>query len=341
MRGLRKHLNRIRLLNLTAVLLFGAVTCLAQTGTWSKQRSGTLAWMHSVFFLNENRGWAVGSRGTLLGTDNGGNNWQLLKRPTEDIIRDIYFTDENNGWLVCERNIYDLKLKDEPRTYLMTTTDGGDHWSRVNVSGVDIDARLTRALFSDSGRAWTFGEGGSIFTSKDGGVNWIKLSVPTRHLLLGGTFIDDDRGWLVGAGATILQTSDGGDTWHRSRLAGLDDVRFTAASFIDNRIGWAVGSTGTILKTTNGGRIWTTQNSGLDSDLLDVKFLDAREGWAVGAEGTVIYTNDGGTRWETERSETTHPLERVFFVDRNHGWAVGFGGTIISYIRTEAPRKGQ
>jgi photosystem II stability/assembly factor-like uncharacterized protein len=322
---------------LTAILLASVANVQAQTGGWARQRTGTLAWLHSIFFVNQNRGWAVGSKGTLLITEDGGKTWQQKYRPTEDVIRDIYFLDETTGWIVCERNIYDLKNVDEPRTYLMNTTDGGQRWNRVNVRGADVDKRLVRAVFGSGGRAWAFGEGGAIYSTRDSGVNWTKLTVPTRHLLLGGTFIDDDRGWLVGAGATILQTSDGGETWHLSRLTGAEGTRFTATSFVDNRLGWAVGSGGTIYRTINGGRIWSPQNSGVSADLLDVKFLDASEGWAVGTDGTVIYTRDGGLHWTAERTGISHPLERIFFLDRTHGWAVGFGGTVMSYVRAEAP----
>ena len=90
--------------------------------------------------------------------------------------------------------------------------------------------------------------------------------------------------------------------------------------------------------TTNGGRTWEPQNSGVSTDLLDVKFLNASEGWAVGTEGTVIHTSDGGVKWTTELAGTKHPLERVFFADRTRGWAVGFGGTILTYVRAEPPR---
>ena len=280
----------------------------------------------------------MGSRGTLLATEDGGRSWRARARPAEDVLRDIYFSDELNGWVVCEKNAYDLKTKDEPRTYLMNTTDGGEHWKRVNIRGADVDARLVRAVFSPSGRGWTFGEGGVIYTSHDAGANWIRLKAPTRHLLLGGTFIDDHRGWLVGAGATIIQTSDGGETWHLSQLPDAKGIRFNATSFIDNRLGWAVGSGGSVYRTVNGGRTWQAQNSRVVADLFDVKFLDAVEGWAVGAEGTLIYTNDGGLHWMVEPSGTTHPLERVFFADRTHGWTVGFGGTILAYVRAEVPR---
>jgi len=322
---------------LTAVLCLGAssLSVQARNGSWIRQRSGSLAWLHSVFFLNQDLGWVVGSKGTLLTTVDGGKTWQPQSRPSEDVLRDIYFSDEANGWLLCERNEYELKSKDDPRAYLMQTTDGGAHWRRVNV-GKNVDVRLLRAVFSPGGRVWAFGEAGAIFATRDAGANWVRLQSPTRHLLLGGTFIDDDRGWIVGAGATILQTSDGGDTWHLSRLAGADGVRFTAASFVDNRQGWSIGAAGIVYRTVNGGRTWQQQDSGVIADLYDVKFLDAMEGWAVGAEGTIVHTNDGGLHWIVERTGTEHPLERVFFSDRTHGWAVGFGGAIVVYVREEA-----
>jgi len=312
----------------------------AQTGAWTRQRVGSLAWLHAVFFLDENRGWAVGSKGTLLATIDGGKSWQAKAQPAPDVLRDIFFIDDQNGWLVCEVNVYELKGKEDPRTYLMQTTDGGETWKRINIRGANIDARLVRAVFSQGGRGWAFGEEGAIFTTRDSGESWTRLQSPTRHLLLGGTFIDEDRGWLVGAGATIIQTSDGGETWHLSRLTDAIQkaIRFAATSFVDNRIGWAVGSGGSIYHTINGGRTWQQQNSGVVTDLFDVKFLDAVEGWAVGAEGTIIYTNDGGLHWTVEQSGTEHPLERIFFADRKHGWTVGFGGTVLSYVRTNAPR---
>ena len=321
------------------LLLLLPLPALAQSGIWSRQRAGTMAWLHSLFFLDQNRGWAVGSRGTLLLTNDGGKSWQI-KTASTDVLRDIYFIDQQNGWLVCERNAYDLRKVDEPRTYLMQTTDGGEHWKRINLPRTDVDAALVRAVFSRGGRGWTFGEAGSIFTTRDAGASWTRLQSPTRHLLLGGIFIDEDRGWLVGAGSTIIQTSDGGETWYVSRLQlpGENSVRFAAASFVDNRSGWAVGSNGIVLRTSNGGRTWQRQNSGVDNDLFDVKFVDALEGWAVGAQGTIIHTNDGGLNWTTESSGTEHPLERVFFADRTHGWAVGFGGTVVAYRSPEVPK---
>lgn len=292
-----------------------------------------MSWFHTVFFVDQNRGWVGGSKGTLLSTTDGGKTWQL-NQPTEDTIRDIYFADPYNGLIICDRNVYELKSNDEPRAYIMRTTDGGQHWKRVNSRG--SDARLMRAVFTRRGNGWAFGEAGAIYTTQDGGLNWLRAQTPTRFLLLGGSFIDESNGWLVGAGSTILQTTDGGETWHNARLVDTN-VRFYATSFVDSRLGWTVGSGGAIYRTINGGRSWRRQQSGVDQDLYDVKFFDALEGWAVGDEGTVLHTFDGGLHWSIEPTAIPHALERIFFTDRNHGWAVGFGGTIISYGAAPRP----
>jgi photosystem II stability/assembly factor-like uncharacterized protein len=336
---------------LCSLLLLPAAHCLLPTasaaGAWTKQRSGSLAWLHAVYFLDERKGWAVGGKGALLSTEDGGETWRVNKRPTEDALRDVYFSDELQGWLVCERSIYDLKEKDEPRTYLLRTADGGATWKLVNVIGKDVDARLVRALFTNDGRGWAFGEEGALYTTRDGGANWERQRVPTRNLLLGGWFLNSEQGWLVGAGATLLQTIDGGETWHAGTLINqavttvnneeARRVRFTATSFVDKKRGWAVGAEGRVFATLDGGRTWGPQNSNVETDLYDVKFLDAFEGWAAGAGGTLIHTLDGGRHWTVAPTGTTHALERLCFIGRTRGWVVGFGGTIISYTPLASP----
>lgn len=317
------------LLIILVLLLTAHCSVLTASAAWTRQHSGTMAWLHSVYFLNQNTGWVAGSNGALLFTNDGGRSWHKMRRPTEDSLRDVYFSDERNGWLVCDREIYKLKTNNEPQAYLLRTNDGGATWRRIDLS--DTHARIVRAVFRGDGRGWTFGEAGALYTTNDGGASWVRQVLPTKHLLLGGAFLDDEHGWLVGAGATILQTSDGGETWRPGLVRGERHLRFTAASFVEKRLGWAVGAAGHVFATTDGGRLWFPQASGVSTDLLDVKFVSAAEGWAAGSEGTLLHTNDGGGHWINERSSTPHLLERLFFTDRAHGWAVGFGGTILSY----------
>ncbi|HEY0082844.1 MAG TPA: YCF48-related protein, partial [Pyrinomonadaceae bacterium] len=130
----------------SAILLLLLTIPVAAAGGWEAQASGTLAWLRAVYFVDERRGWAVGSRGALLVTEDGGRSWAVRRAPTEDTLRDIYFVDEQMGWLVCDRSIYLLRTKQEPRSYLLRTTDGGVNWSRVELTGAETDVLLTRVV---------------------------------------------------------------------------------------------------------------------------------------------------------------------------------------------------
>jgi photosystem II stability/assembly factor-like uncharacterized protein len=307
-------------------------------GNWSRQSSGTMAWLHAVYFINQQHGWVAGSGGTLLETRDGGETWKKVSTLTRDTLDDVYFADERIGWLVAERDELKLKTNDEARSYLLKTEDGGFTWRQLFLNGPDSNVRLGRAVFADADRGWVFGETGVVFATIDGGAHWTRQASPTKHLLLGGAFVDYAHGWLAGAGATILQTSNGGMTWQSGVVRNGSGARFNAISFVGGRLGWAVGATGLIFATTDGGHIWLAQRSPSNVDLLDVKFVDASDGWAAGDQGVLLHTIDGGAHWMVESSSTSHALQRLFFTDRNHGWAVGFGGTILTISQDRAPR---
>src|SRR5436853_5478849 len=70
---------------------------LAANSAWRKQQTGTFAWLHSVFFVDESEGWAVGGKGALLHTSDGGVHWELRPRFVEDAMQDVFFTDARTG----------------------------------------------------------------------------------------------------------------------------------------------------------------------------------------------------------------------------------------------------
>ena len=329
----------------------------ARAAEWEKQKTGTFAWLHAVFFVDEQRGWAAGSKGALLSTSDGGATWELRKPPTEDALRDIFFQDAETGWLVCERSIFKPMEKQESVSYLLKTTDGGAKWSRIEVTrGADVDLKLTGLRFADREHGWVYGELGALFFTGDGGRTWARQRVPTRHLLLSASFLDAQTGWLSGGGLTVLKTSDGGATWRagtvflpaqgggaqqpqesvrveteqlESDTRQVGGRRLNAVWFASHERGWAVGGEGVIIETRDGGRTWRPQASGVGDDLYDVKFFNEAEGWAVGRGGTMLHTTDGGRTCVDTKRLTMHALERIHTVGRR-AWAVGFGGTIVA-----------
>lgn len=306
---------------------------------WTKQNSGTLAWLRSVYFINENKGWVVGSNGTLLTTEDGGENWKQAKKIIEDNIRDVYFLDSQNGWLLCERNVYGGDTSSP--SYLLKTTDGGENWEKIKIIG-ETRERVVRIFFSENGNGFAVGEAGALWTENGDKESWKKKILPVRYLMLDGKFTGSAHGAIVGGGGTILFTEDGGATWSPGAVETRSEAKLNSIFFINQSVGWTVGELGRILFTNNGGRFWHQQNSNISKNLSDVFFINTAEGWAVGDDGTILYTVTAGNVWSPQETGVRHKLEKVFFVGRK-GFAVGFGGTILTYDKkqTEQPSKRQ
>ena len=293
---------------------------------WTKQNSGTLAWLRSIYFSDQNKGWVVGSKGTYLTTDDGGKNWKQDKTITKDDIRDIYFSDEKYGWLLCERNIY--SLGNQPASYLMKTFDGGASWEKINFS--EGKERIARFFFAADGSGFAVGESGAFLSLQNDKETWKKLTLPVRYLMLGGKFTDNLHGLLVGGGGTILFTEDGGLSWNQAKIAGDQKTKLASVFFVDQKTGWAVGEAGKIYFTNTGGKLWREQASNVVENLSDIFFINAEEGFAVGDSGMILHTTTAGKVWSVEKTDSKHKLEKIFFAGKK-GVAVGFGGTILTY----------
>jgi photosystem II stability/assembly factor-like uncharacterized protein len=319
-----KHI-RARLAS-TSVLIAVSLTFVhAIHGGWSRIESKTFAWLKSVFFLNQSRGWAVGSKGTLLITADGGRTWRQDKKFTNDNIRDVHFSDVEHGWLLCERDPYNISAK--PPSYFLSTTNGGATWQTVELS--DSTDRLVRFFFTRDGYGYAVGEGGALWQMIDDKSSWKRVVLPVKYLMSAATFLDDLRGVIVGGGGTVLFTNDGGLRWERATFETEPSHRLNSLFFADRENGWAVGASGTIYMTNNGGRSWRHQFSNTDANLSDVFFLSSREGVTVGDKGRILETKNGGTEWVTVATPVNSPLERVFFVG-SVGFAVGYGGVILT-----------
>jgi photosystem II stability/assembly factor-like uncharacterized protein len=306
------------------VLLYSLSAIVGARAEWLEQHTKTLAWLRAVYFVNENNGWIVGSRGTYLTTNDGGGTWRQAPKVTNDNILDVYFADLDTGWLLCERDGFGGDSR--APSYLLRTVDKGQSW--VPIEFRDTHDRIVRLFFNKVGGGFAVGEGGAVWQLLNDHSTWKRVALPVRYLMLGGSFADSFNGAIVGGGGAGLFTTDGGAEWIRAIFTGGLPEKLNSVFFADSKNGWAVGAHGQIYFSDNSGKSWAKQVSQIDEDLRDVHFLNSREGVAVGEGGTIVETEDGGRTWKNLQTRSRSRLERVFLTGKS-GFAVGYGGVIL------------
>jgi photosystem II stability/assembly factor-like uncharacterized protein len=181
--------------------------------TWQTMNSGTNAQLWGLYFLDATVGLAVGSNGTIIRTHNGGMDWESIPSGISNLFYDVYFTKAGIGfasgsnvlfksidrglswhpvdyfpfeapadWIRCIQMVNETigyACADIGRIY--KTTDGGDHWERLN--SITQEA-LFDLEFVDENTGMICGFDGSILYTNDGGLNWTSLVNPlgTEHL---------------------------------------------------------------------------------------------------------------------------------------------------------------
>jgi len=326
---------------ITAIILMAGTL----TAQWYPQASGTSEDLHDIAFCDSLTGWAVGSRGVILNTDDGGETWAKQIIDTASFLQDVFFADSIHGWVVGYKQSSPPWFK---YGYIYSTSDGGINWEELSNDTLPfLIPVLKEVCFLDTLNGW--GAGGIHYTS-DGGETWENNFIPplsTRSIY----FTDSLNGWVVGGemnGSTsyitsyILHTTDGGDTWeYQVDLFSKHTYLLHSICFSDTLNGWAAGGWfwqgGIILQTSNGGNNWDTLYCGNVSTgvLKSICFSDPLNGWAVGGayfnseRGIIVHMINGGDVWAIQTTRTYEELNDVCFSDQNNGWIVGDNGTIL------------
>lgn len=231
--------------------------------TWRQVASPVSVSLTAVTFVNAQSGWAVGHRGVILHTADGGEHWELqldgeraarlaleaaqaqgtginnidpleVKRQLADAERlvadgadkpffDTYFANDQVGWAV---GAFGLCFR---------TTDGGDTWlpwmqHLANPDGLH--------LYVMTGLDQTFfvaGERGLLLRSIDGGVSFDAIDTPGRGSFFTLTSAPPSQLVVAGMGGHAYRSVDSGKSWHT--LEGSGGVTWMASTALsENRI---------------------------------------------------------------------------------------------------------
>ena len=307
---------------------------------WISLDSGTDQKLHSVYFVNQRVGWAVGGEGigipgahpVILKTTNGGDDWteQAVSSSVNDntVLTDVCFASSLNGWAVGSNGV------------ILKTEDGGEIWTAdvsptgANLYGVSCLDEETAVIGGNAGFRLSTGFYGNILRATDG-ETWTDVHGDEEGaLVISGIYFEDSNvGWATGSdgtGGVVLKTTNGGESWPTKET--LSPTSLSDISCFEG-VCWAVGGASNIYRNAEGD--WVSFSENEPGLLTGIAFLDSMTGFATG-ESRLIQTLDGGVSWDfasTDISTGTGLLPvawmREVMCKSDVCWAVGNDGTIL------------
>jgi len=227
---------------------------------------------------------AVGERGHILMSEDGGASWRQVEVPTRTMLTAVSFIDSQVGIAVGHDSV------------ILRTTDGGDTWEIVYSApeeeaplfdvwfadadnGIAIGAYGSHYLTTDGGMTWNFeplgdtdwhlhevaraengkryiaAEAGYVYRSDDDGETWVELSSPYEGSYFGVLPLQDDVVLLFGLRGHLFRSEDAGENW--------EEIPTETVALLTNGIRLSdgtvvvVGLGGTVLISADGGRTFS------------------------------------------------------------------------------------
>ena len=190
-------------------------------------------------FVDENRGWSVGSWGTMARTTDGGKSWFTVSSDDAKAphFRDVFFlAGGKQGFAVGDPHGI------EPAYPLYLTSNGGDSWSKQSFP---TNSALNVITFAGDKYGWAVGDKGTIVYSYDGGRVWQLQQNAVKDNLRSVFFFDEKLGWIVGDNGIVMHTKDGGGLWETKSIGAGTSALYDVL-FVDEKRGFIVGSGGKV-----------------------------------------------------------------------------------------------
>ncbi|HQU83832.1 MAG TPA: YCF48-related protein [Pyrinomonadaceae bacterium] len=204
------------------------------------------SYFNNVYFNDSQNGWAVGWKGKIIFTNDGGFSWKEQISPTNFNLTEIVFANANSGWIMGDEYT-DGKVE----SVLLKTSNQGNSWEKVDQPQDDVFVKI---LFLNSLNGWAITRKGELKITKDGGNIWNNIKTSNKNFV-DITFVDQFHGWGLTEDA-VFYTKDGGSNWLKQLvLPNVFPYEFSKIIFLDKNNGWIL-SKKEVLQTNNAGQSW-------------------------------------------------------------------------------------
>jgi photosystem II stability/assembly factor-like uncharacterized protein len=216
---------------------------------------------------------AVGERGVIVVSDDGGRRWTQVPAPVSVTLTAVRFADQRHGYATGHGGS------------VLVTEDGGQHWQR-RLDG----RRIAELLMAD---AQARGDAAAQKAAEQ-----LRADGPDKPLL-DVMPLGPQRVLVVGAYGLALASEDGGKTWTSwsTRLDNPKGLHLYALRQRGSRIVIA-GEQGLAFKSEDGGLSFQRLTTPYKGSFFTLELPDDREIVLAGLRGNVWRSVDGGSDWQ-------------------------------------------
>ena len=276
------------------------------------------------FHQDLQRGIAVGARGTVITSDDGGRSWAADQLETPLSLIDVAVQGDRRLTVGQMGGIW--------------VSDSGEPWRAVE-SGTE--ERLMSVDLNAAGLAIAVGSFDLILLSYDGGETWEESPLQLAPHVEGHydphlydvQVNPDGSALIVGEFGLILRTIDQGRNWDivHQGVASLSGVHVRT-----DGTGFAVGQDGAVLRTADGGQTWTRLATPTSGNLLGVWSTGDGQATVSGMRYMIVSDDDGDSWWPVADAEVnTNWYGKMAATDAGF-IAVGHSGRVIRVAREQS-----
>jgi len=241
---------------------------------------------------------AVGSRGHILVSNDGGANWtQSPQVPTLALLTAVTMLDAGHAWAVGHDEV------------ILRTSDGGATWQKVHESTA-AQRPLLDVWFADAQRGIAIGAYSAYYVTADGGRTWTPqpfVAAAAATAAAGAASADGEpppdyhlnrivaaggRLYIAAEAGHVFRSDDQGASWHALPLP-YDGSMFGLLPLGGDSL-LVFGLRGNLFRSDDAGASWAKLPTGTVAMLTAGVRLSASTLAIVGLSGTVLVSHDSG-----------------------------------------------
>lgn len=237
---------------------------------------------------------AVGERGHILLSEDGGATWTQARVPTRSLLTAVTTVEGGQAWAVGHDAV------------ILHSADAGKSWTRQYFAP-DEGSPLLDVWFENASHGIAVGAYALFLETQDGGKTWERRDVDEeeRHWNAIG-HAPDGTLYVAAESGVVFRSADKGKSWEMKETPYRGS--FLGCLCLSNGTVLVYGLRGNVFRSTDRGESWQHIPTGQTVTLMGGTQTPDGTVVIVGLSGTLLVSDDGGLSFRSMNRPDRHAL---------------------------------